>query len=112
MAKFLHWVPRILAVIFILFISVFALDAFGEGIPFLQGLVGFLIHLVPTYILIAALLLALKKPLLGGILFVCAGLFYIIFANEMDWLTYALIAGPAILIGSLFILNAVLTQKE
>ncbi len=39
--KFLYWLPRILGILFAIFISIFALDAFGEGIPFLEAIVGF-----------------------------------------------------------------------
>ncbi len=56
--KFLYWLPRILGILFALFISIFALDSFGEGIPFPEAIVGFLIHLVPTYIMIVVLLIA------------------------------------------------------
>ncbi len=101
--KFVYWLPRILGILFALFISIFALDAFGEGIPFLDAVVGFLIHLAPTYIVIAVLLIAWKWGLVGGILFILAGLFYIFFANEMHWSAYLLIGGPPILIGILFI---------
>ncbi len=101
--KFLYWLPRILGILFVLFISIFALDAFGEGIPFMEAVVGFLIHLVPTYIMIAILIIAWKRVLVGGILFILSGLFYIIFVNGMRWSAYLLIGGPPILIGILFI---------
>jgi len=101
--KFLYWLPRILGILFALFISIFALDAFGEGIPFMEAVVGFLIHLVPTYIMIAILIIAWKRVLVGGILFILSGLFYIIFVYGMHWSAYLLIGGPPILIGILFI---------
>jgi len=66
--KFLYWPPRILGILFVLFISIFALDAFGEGIPFAEAIVGFLIHLVPTYIIIIVLLIAWKWGVVSGIL--------------------------------------------
>ena len=46
--NFLFWLPRILGILFAVFISIFALDAFGEGIPVLEAIIGFVIHLVPT----------------------------------------------------------------
>lgn len=39
--KLTHWLPRILRLLFALFISIFALDAFGEGIPFTEAVVTF-----------------------------------------------------------------------
>jgi len=101
--KFVYWLPRILGILFALFISIFALDAFGEGIPFLDAVVGFLIHLAPTYIVIAVLLIAWKWGLVGGILFILTGLLHFFVANGMHWSAYLLIGGPPILIGILFI---------
>jgi len=45
----------------------------------MEAVVGFLIHLVPTYIMIAILLIAWKRGLVGGILFILPGLFLIFF---------------------------------
>ena len=108
----LYLLPRILGIFFALFISIFVLGAFGEGIPFLDGVVGFLIHLVPTYIVIAVLLIAWKWDLAGGILFILAGLFYIFFANGMHWSAYLLIGGPPILIGILFIAAYLISKGD
>ena len=101
--KFLYWPPRILGILFALFISIFALDAFGEGIPFLEAIVGFLIHLIPTYIVIAILLIAWKWELVGGILFIFAGVFYMVWVHNLHWSAYLLIGVPPILVGILFI---------
>jgi hypothetical protein len=101
--KFLYWLPRILGMLFALFISIFALDAFGESIPFPEAVVGFLIHLVPTYIMIAVLLVAWKWGVVGGTLFILAGVSYIIWMHNLHWAAFLLIGGPPILIGILFI---------
>ncbi len=102
MRKFILWVPRVLAIVFILFISMFALDAFTGDMPWWEKVVGFLIHLIPTYILIGFLLLAWRYPLVGGLLFIGIGVFYILWAREFDLLTYVIVSGPAILTGALF----------
>jgi hypothetical protein len=101
--KFLYWLPRILGILFAIFISIFALDAFGEGNPFLEAVVGFLIHLIPTYIVIAVLLIAWKWELVGGILFILVGASYLVWAHILHWTAFLLIGGPPILIGILFI---------
>ena len=41
MRKFILWAPRVLSILFILFISIFALDAFEEGMPLWKQIVGF-----------------------------------------------------------------------
>ena len=101
--KFLYWLPRILGILFTIFISIFALDAFGEGIPFLKAVVGFLIHLIPTYIVIAVLLIAWKRELVGGILFILVGASYLGCAHIPHWTAFLLIGGPPVLTGLLFI---------
>ena len=72
--KIILWLPRLLCIGAILFVSMFALDAFEPGIPFAQQLINFLIHLVPTYVLLLFLWIAWKRPFAGGILFVIIGI--------------------------------------
>jgi len=101
--KFLCWLSRILGILFAIFISIFSLDTFGEGIPFLEAVAGFLIHLIPTYIVIAVLLIAWKWELVGGILFILIGASYLVWAHVPHWTAFLLIGGPPVLIGILFI---------
>ena len=103
--KLIHWLPRVLGILFALFISLFALDAFGEGIPFIdrEVVIGFLIHLLPTYIVIAIFLSAWMWEWVGGTLFIFAGFFYIFGANNMDWPSCVFLECSPRIIGSLFI---------
>jgi len=104
--KVLYWLPRGLTIIFALFLSLFALDSFGEGSPFLYQLAGFLIHLMPIYILIIFLWIAWKWELIGGILFFAAGLFFTIFFDTYEHIiNFLVISLPVFIIGALFILS-------
>ncbi len=91
----LIWIPRILAVLYIIFISLFALDTpFG---------IGLLIHLLPTFIFIACLIVAWFKPKIGGILFGLAGLGTIIVGNTYrELITLFTISLIPVVIGILF----------
>lgn len=105
-----YWLPRVLAVVFILCISFFALDSFGTGEPWYMNLLGFLIHLIPSYVLVIALIFAWKHEAVGGIVFLVlyiGALFF--FRFEMVGI---LIFSPLILIGVLFILRSRLTTIE
>jgi hypothetical protein len=74
--KLFYWLPRILSVLFILFISLFALDAFDDP----QWYIAFPIHLIPTFILLFLTLIAWKRPKFGGLVFCLFGLLsYFIF---------------------------------
>ena len=69
-----HRLPRIICILAILFVSMFAADAFEPGLTIWQQLGGFFMHLIPTYVLIAALVVAWKWELVGGIVFLVIGL--------------------------------------
>ena len=71
--KFYHWLPRIICILAILFVSMFALDSFSPDLTLWQQIVGFLIHLIPSYILIALLLVAWKWEYVGGIVYTIFG---------------------------------------
>ena len=72
--KLLHWLPRTLCILVLLLVSLFALEAFVPGPTIRQQLGAFLIHLIPSLVLLAFLVVARKWELVGGILFVATGL--------------------------------------
>jgi hypothetical protein len=89
------WIPRTLAILFIILISLFALDTpFG---------IGFLIHLIPSFIFIGCLIVAWFKPKIGGILFGLVGIGTIIFFDTYrELISFIIISVPPIVIGILF----------
>ncbi|MFA5392391.1 MAG: hypothetical protein WC306_01705 [Candidatus Paceibacterota bacterium] len=112
--KFIYWTPRILSIVFICFLTLFSLDVFSPGLTFWQIVVGLFMHNIPVFILLAVLLISWKYEIVGGIVFILAGILYIIrllmvmFMNGFEWygLFWSLqIAGPAFLIGILFIIG-------
>jgi len=108
MTKILYWTPRILAVLFIGFISLFALDVFGEGLSIWRTAGALLIHLIPSLVLAIATAIAWKSELSGGIIFLLLGLlFTVAFHTYTHLLTFLIISLPALLIGGLFLLNRI-----
>ncbi len=111
MRKCLYWAPRILSIIFILFISLFALDIFDLKLGFWGTLLGLFMHLIPSFILIIILIISWKHEIIGGIAFIFAGLIYIVnlfISSNFEWYMLSwsvIIAGPAFIIGVLWILN-------
>ncbi len=98
-----RWGPRALAGAYALFLSLFALDAWGTGAGFWNELGDFLIHLTPAYIVVFALIIAWKRPRAGGLLFIGLA---ILFAWVFDWRTMSLLlplALPLVIIGLLFL---------
>ena len=116
------WSPRILCIGAILFVSMFALDAFEPGIPFGQQLLNFLMHLIPTYVLLLFLWIAWSRPYWGGILFAFVGIaaspfVYMLNYNRTHsvWISLSIIlmiTFPFILVGGLFILSYFQKKKR
>lgn len=112
-AKILHWAARILAMLCIGFISLFALDAFDSDKPFTEQLMDYLIHLLPCFILLIILIIAWKRERLGGIIFSVLGLglspyvFFMNYRNNDSILislgVIALITLPLVVVGLLFL---------
>jgi hypothetical protein len=90
-------IPLILAALYILFISLFAFDT-----PILSY--AFLIHLIPSFVLILFTLIASKMPKLGGILFILSFvIFTLTFHTYKSLLNFSVISLPLFIIGILFL---------
>lgn len=120
--KILYWSPRILGIVMILFISMFAFDSFSPGNTIGQNLLALLIHLLPSIGLLILLLVAWKWELIGGIIFTLAGIAWSIFVYMINFkrtgsagkalfvvLTLAL---PLIITGILFIMNHYQVKRQ
>jgi len=96
------YIPRTLAIVYICFISLFALDAFSEY-TFPKVILALLMHLIPTIILIAALKLSWKYPSLGGLAFILLAVISIAFFHTYsETIAFMIITLPLIIIGILF----------
>jgi hypothetical protein len=110
--KFLLWLPRILSILFIAFLAVFSLDVFEPGLKWSEIAVGLFMHNIPVFVLIAVLVVAWKHEIVGAVAFGLAGLLYVYLTVIRGGLPLELalswsmiIAGPAFIIGFLFMNN-------
>jgi prolipoprotein diacylglyceryltransferase len=121
--KALYWTARILCILAILFISLFALDSVSSERTFWQNATALLMSLIPSFVLLAALIIAWKWEKTGGIILTIIGLALSIFVFVLNYkrnhfsvaisLRNALIlAIPFVLAGILFILSHYRTKKE
>jgi hypothetical protein len=109
----LFWTPRALSILFIAFLSLFALDVFDGHLGFWQTALALTMHLIPSFVLIAALVLAWRWEWIGAALYAAAGLLYVWWVVSMSrpvppamrliWILT--IAGPAFAIAGLFLAN-------
>ena len=104
--RVLFWSPRILCILFAMFVSLFALDVFGEGYAFWETILALAIHLVPTYIVVLVLVMAWRWEWVGAILFIGCGVFYVVDTwPRFPLVTYLAMSGPLFLVGILFGIN-------
>lgn len=77
-SKLLTWFPRVVALLFAGFISIFALDSFEGHDSFLQKLIHLLLHLIPTASVLLVLALAWRRRIIGGLAFMILGMVFTI----------------------------------
>ena len=111
-----HWLPRIICILAILFVSMFALDAFAPGLTLWKQIGDFLIHLIPSYIMIALLVIAWKWEYVGGIIFTVIGFAFCVsvfllnynrnhFSIAQSIISTLIVAVPFVLVGILFMMS-------
>ncbi len=120
--KVFHWLPRIICILAILFISLFAADVFAPELTIWQQLGAFIIHLIPSFVLLAFLIVAWKWEYIGGIIFIIIGfgLSPIVFVhnykmNHSIWMSLGIILMitiPFVVVGILFIISHNMKKKN
>lgn len=92
----------------------FSLDIFDGNYGFWGTILGLLVHNIPVFILAILLAISWKYEIVGAVTFFLSGLLYVALMlfnaleNPVEFymLSYSLIiAGPAFLIGALFLIN-------
>jgi hypothetical protein len=112
--KWIYWTPRILSMIFVLFLALFSLDVFDSCTSFFNCALGLFMHNIPALILLIVLIISWKYEIVGGIAFILAGLLYIVaiitnvFRAEFEWFMLSWIiqiSGIAFFIGIMFLIG-------
>jgi len=108
--RLFFWSPRILCILFAVFLSLFALDVFNGRYGFWRTLLALLIHLIPVYALILVLVVAWRWEWVGAAFFPALGFLYIWWAwRRWHWpynfWNCVTIAGPLFVLGALFLVN-------
>ena len=111
-SRILFWLPRALSILFIAFISMFALDVFSESFGFWKTLLAAAIHLIPSLVLIGALAAAWRWEWIGAVIYAAAGALYVSMILPGGFLSpsiklqrIAAFALPAFVIAALFLAN-------
>jgi hypothetical protein len=120
--RLFHWSPRIVCILAILFISIFAADSFAPGLTIWQQIGAFFIHLIPSIILLSLLIVAWKWEFIGAIIFMVIGLGlspFIFMHNYsmnhsvgMSSIIILTITFPFVVVGILFIISHYIKKKN
>jgi hypothetical protein len=109
----LFWLPRVLAITFAAFISLFALDTFDTCAGVGQCALALAIHLIPTLVILVALAVSWRRNWLGAIVFCFLGVLWLAYTRgELPLGAYLPIAGPPLLIGLLFLLAHLMAARR
>ena len=104
LSRVLYWSPRILGLVFVAFLAMFALDVFTEYQSPAQVLGAFALNLLPAVLMLGVLIVAWKYELAGAALLALAGIGYAVRAStHPSWIL--VIAGPLFLLAALFVLS-------
>ena len=110
--KVIHWLPRILSIAFVLFLSLFALDVFTEYSGWDLVLALFM-HLMPSLVFLAVVAISWKYDLVGAIVFFAFAVFYIYAAGfGGPWTWYAFISGPSFIVAIFFFISWLQKKKS
>jgi len=96
----IKWIPVVLAILFIAFISVLALDA--------KTIADLFMNLFPSYVVMVTTIISWFLPVIGGHLFIGLGAAYAVagWGQFNIKLAFLLIIGPLFFIGMMFIFQS------
>ena len=119
MKKIVYWTPRVLAILFTLFIMMFSLDVFDATSSLTDQLIGFFMHNLPAYGIILVIVFAWKKDIIGmiGFALIAIGLFMMVMGSNQPSGSAVnpavfIVSGPALLISLLYGFSWILHKKH
>jgi hypothetical protein len=120
--KLIHWIPRILCIMAILFIMMFSADCFDGQWKAKELMICLVMHNIPAFILTLILVIAWKWEFIGGIIFVLLGVGFSPFIythnyamNQSVWISISILlltTFPFVLVGILFLVSYRLKKKN
>lgn len=107
----LVWLPRILGLFGVFFLGIFAFDVFDRDGSTWDIVGAFLLHLIPSALVLLAVALGWRWPVVGGAFFLALAVLYIVLFRGPAGSWFALVAVPMLLVGILF-LTGWMTQNR
>jgi len=104
MGRILVWAPRILAMAYAVFLSLFAMDVFRAPVSTWQDALALVLHLAPALVVLGVLALAWRRPWIGALVYPILALIHLAVGwGRLHWVAFVVIGGPLVLIGILFV---------
>ena len=98
------WMPRVLGLAYAAFLALFALDVFQDNGSIVEKMGGLAVHLIPSALVLAAVLTTWRYERLGALILAGLGAGYAIWTRgHPSWIV--VIAGPLWVIAALFVLS-------
>ena len=92
-----RWIPRVLGVAMVLFLGMFASDAFQGDASIGDKVLDFLMHVIPAGLCLAVVMVAWKREAIGAVVFaLLAGVYTLWAMPRWDWI--AVIGGALLLV--------------
>ena len=101
--RLLYWTPRLLCVLFAAFLAIFAADVIETPAGLGETMLALAMHLIPSVIVLAALIVVWRHEWVGAIVFPLLALLHLMLAwGRLHWSGYVAIEAPLLLMGLLF----------
>jgi hypothetical protein len=101
--RLLYWTPRALCIGFALFLSIFAMDVFDMPVDAWQKAFALLMHLIPTGLVLLALVIVWRREWMGAVLFPALAVLHLVTKwGQLHWSAYVVIEAPLVLLAALF----------
>jgi CHASE2 domain-containing sensor protein len=98
------WAPRAVGLALAIFLALFAVDAFADYRGILATVIALAMGLVPSLVVLAAVIVGWKhEAIAAGLFFALTGFYSVMALDHPMWI--AIIAGPLLLVGILFLMS-------
>lgn len=96
--------PRVFTILLALFLMLFSFDVFDGQTPVWEMAVGFVIHNIPSMLVLVILSAAWNREWLGAVIFPVLGLLYFLDNQTAHWSVHLAITLPLLVNGLLYLL--------
>ncbi len=104
--KILLWAPRLVLIVFALFLVIFSFDVFGEGKGSMEIGTAFVAHNIPTLIFGLVVFVAWRREWVGVLSCIVLAVAYIVwFWGRFPLAVYFIMTGPLFIVAAMYAVN-------